>query len=103
MSLSALHKNPKHSWKLKLGVVLFLVGQVFSFAHASEYGSAAHEHIGVACVAVLNDEHDVLATKAQLAAPAFFSSACRVLSTHRVLPTERLRTLQPPATGPPSI
>jgi len=48
-------------WKLKLGIILFLVGQLFSIVHASEHGSETHEHDGALCLATLNEEQGELA------------------------------------------
>ena len=95
--------NAKHNWKLKLGILLFLIGQAFSLAHASEHGSAPHAHDGVACVGVLTDEHDLLIPRAGLAAPAVNAIASKAIATGRTLFPKRARALQPPATGPPSI
>ena len=95
--------NAKHNWKLKLGILLFLIGQAFSLAHASEYGSTPHDHDGVACVGVLTDEHDLLVPSAKLAVPAVNATASKAIPTGRTLLLKRQRAFQPPATGPPSI
>jgi len=98
-----MHLNAKHSWKLTLGILLLLIGQAFSLAHASEHGSVPHDHDGVACVGVLNDEHDLLASSATPAAPAVNATASKAIPAGRILLLKRARALQPPATGPPSI
>jgi len=45
-----VHLTPKYTWKLKLAIALFLLGQSFSIAHAFEHGSDSHHHDGVACI-----------------------------------------------------
>lgn len=99
----AMSPARKHSSKLTLGVILFLVGQLFSLAHASEFGSDPHEHNGVACVAILTDEHDGLTPATNLNAVGF---NLRTFTPSPILglpPLVQPRATRPPATGPPSI
>lgn len=93
----------QHKWITWLGIVLFLAGQTLSIAHASEFGPGPHEHNGVACFAILNDEQDGIDAAANAAAPTFIALvSTTVQPTKQALP-KRLLSLRPPPTGPPSI
>ena len=91
----------RHNWVLRLGLVLLLAGQVFSVAHASEFGRAPHEHDGVLCVAVLTDEPEGLVPTANLTASEFIALVADVPRPAREAPPKCLRSIRPPATGPP--
>lgn len=52
--------------QILLGTILFLAGQFFSTAHAVEFGVTPHEHGGVVCVPIVNDDQDVLLPVASL-------------------------------------
>ena len=95
--------NAKHNWKLKLGILLFLIGQAVSFAHASEHGSIPHDHDGVACIGILSDENDLLVLNTGLSAPVVYAIAANTDPVRRVLNLACPYAFQPPATGPPSI
>jgi len=97
---------------LKLGLALFLTGQVFSVAHASEFGHAPHEHNGVQCAAIVNnnnddddngDEQEGLGASASPIASHWTVLLIALLHTTSQAPQPRMRALRPPATGPPSI
>ena len=94
---------PLYNWKRKLGILLFLFGQVVSVAHASEFGTAPHEHDGVECVAILTDDHDGLIPATALIAPALMAQAIGLAATTSQVPPALPRAIRPPATGPPSI
>ena len=76
----------RHNWVLRLGLVLLLAGQVFSVAHASEFGRAPHEHDGVLCVAILTDEQEGLVPTANLKASAFIALVAAVPQSARDAP-----------------
>ncbi|MCY3640739.1 MAG: hypothetical protein OXH37_06970 [Gammaproteobacteria bacterium] len=103
MQNGAMSRITQHNWMSKLAIALFLAGQVFSVAHASEFGSDHHEHNGVACHAILNDEQEDLTAAANLTASTFIAVASAVPWSARQAPLERLRSIRPPPTGPPSI
>ena len=93
----------RHNWVLRLGLVLLLAGQVFSVAHASEFGRTPHEHDGVACIAILTDEPEGLVPTANLTASEFIALVADVPRPAIEAPPKCLRSIRPPATGPPSI
>ena len=90
------------SWSSRLGLALLLLSQLVATAHASEFGSTRHEHDGVVCLAILNDEQDELVPATDLAAPVFNTRAASVCAIMRPALTEYPRSIWPPATGPPS-
>jgi hypothetical protein len=92
-----------HRWRLKLGILLFLAGQLFSAAHALEFGPTPHEHDGVLCLAIHSFELDDLVPAADPTAPAFGPSVALILETASPAGLLRPRGLLPPATGPPSL
>ena len=98
-----MHRALLHKWKFTLGVILFLTGQAFSLAHAAEFSSLPHDHDGVTCVAILNDEQDGLIPAAACVLPTGNYFAASKLTTPSASPLLRLRAFRPPATGPPSI
>jgi len=71
-------------------------------AHAIEFGLHEHEHDGVTCVALLNDDSDPVAIVDQLTAfDGYFPAGTAVpVQTNPVLFGVR-RAIRPPATGPP--
>ena len=93
----------QNNWKLHLGIILFLAGQVFSIAHASEFGSDSHEHNGVVCVAILNDEPEALVSAKPATTPTFKNGASNARPALQPAYFQHLRAIRPPATGPPSI
>ena len=99
----AMSRITQHNRIAKLAIVLFLAGQVFSVAHASEHGTEPHAHNGVVCLAVLTDEQDGLVPSANLTASTFLAWVpAAPLSTPQA-PLERQHSIRPPPTGPPSI
>jgi len=88
---------------LSLVAFLLLAGQLYSVAHASEFGPLPHEHNGFVCLAVFADEQDALVPTANLTA-AMFTGPVRAVrpSARQALPA-RLSAIRPPPTGPPSI
>lgn len=98
MSIAALP-----DWKLKLGIVLFLVGQLFSVVHASEHGSGTHEHDGIICLATLNDVQDGLIHSAAPGATFPATSCSKLARDSGQTLLKRLRAIRPPPTGPPFI
>jgi hypothetical protein len=99
----AMPSNTHHRWKVKLGIALLLAGQLFSIAHAAEFGTIPHEHNGVVCLAALNNEQDEFLPPYELAPPSFNSQTIAENSPHRFDPAKRSSAILPPATGPPSI
>lgn len=93
----------QRNWKFKLGILFFLVGQLFSIAHASEHGPDTHEHNGVVCLAILSDEQDALVPSADQIKLFFVASGSRATDTIRQAPLKHLRAIRPPPTGPPLI
>jgi len=92
----------QHKWLPRLGLALFLAGQALFIAHASEFGPGHHEHDGVACFAILNDEQEAPVAAANGVAATFVAWISATLqSTNQALPT-RLLSIRPPPTGPPS-
>ena len=98
-----MHKVAQNRLKLSLGLLLFLVGQLFSIAHAAEHGTDAHEHNGVVCVVAVSDDATGLLPEASLAVESFprVSSLLPVLAAPVHGAAQAL--LLPPPTGPPSI
>lgn len=92
-----------HDRILKLGIALFLVGQLFSVAHASEFGPAPHEHNGVACIAILGDEQDALIPTSSLVEPIFVFFPTAITRTAREGHLDLIRAIRPPPTGPPAV
>ncbi len=96
-------RAPHKSCKLTLGIILFLASQLFATAHASEFGSAPHEHNGYACLALSVDDHDGLVPTADLRTPALRPGTATTLLTPAPAPADAGTAVRPPATGPPSI
>jgi hypothetical protein len=96
-------RAPHKRCKLTLGILLFLASQLFATAHASEFGTAAHEHSGYACLALSVDDHDGLAPAADLCTPALRPGTSTTLLMPVPKPTDAGAAVRPPATGPPSI
>ncbi|XOV82889.1 MAG: hypothetical protein ACFHXK_18780 [bacterium] len=97
-SLRAMYKP-----KTVFALALFLIGQAFASAHAIEFGNQPHEHDGVVCVAILNDELDDLLATNQLVTDSCEPDQAAAFC----LPPQNLFSrnfaTKPPATGPPSI
>jgi len=98
-----MHLTAKHSWKLKLAIALFLIGQSFSIAHATEHGSGIHDHDGVACIGILSDENDLQVPGPGLSAPVRYATRSIADPIRRTRCVDASTALKPPATGPPSI
>jgi len=83
--------------------VLFLFGQIFAVAHAAEFGTDTHEHDGVVCLAIINDEYAglELATAQDLPVIAATRSEFVVIADQSF--RDNTRSIRPPPTGPPSI
>ncbi len=92
-----------HRRMLKLGMALFLTGQVVAVAHAAEHGPDPHEHGGIVCSAILNDEQEGIVPIACLTASPVIASVFDGPRSARQAPPERPRSVRPPPTGPPSI
>ena len=93
----------QHNWIPRLGIVLFLAGQAHSIAHATEFGPGPHEHDGVVCLAILNDEQEDLVAAANVATSMFMAVVSATFqSTKQALP-KRQRSIRPPPTGPPLV
>lgn len=90
------------NWNFKPGITLLLVGLLFSIAHAAEHGSGAHEHEGVVCLVILNDEQDALIPQANLIALSATLVSDKAIATRQVSPAFQ-GVIRPPSTGPPSI
>ncbi len=79
-----------------------IIGQLFFAAHAIEHGTEPHEHNGVACLTVLNDElEDVLPT-ARVDALSFESTKSAPLPLANQFFSPKNMAVRPPSTGPPS-
>lgn len=100
---AAMSPITQHHWIPRLGIALFLIGQAFSVAHASEFGTDHHEHNGVACFAILNDEQEGLVPAANLTASTFIAWISAAPQSARPAPLKRQHSIRPPPTGPPSI
>lgn len=89
-------------WRSVLTLALFLIGQSFATAHAIEYGNQPHEHNGVVCLTLLNDEPDGLEPAKQLVTQSFGLDESKPFSLPNPVLTTKNLTLKPPPTGPPS-
>lgn len=98
-----MSRASQHRWNLRLGALLFLVGQCISAAHASEFGTVPHEHAGYSCLAVLLDDPEDPAPAAALQTPALKTSVRIPVQIARSAPIGSVQAVRPPATGPPSI
>ena len=99
----AMSPIAQHNRIAKLAIALFLAGQAFSVAHASEFGTEPHVHNGVVCLAILTDEQEGLVASANLTAATFLAWIPAAPQSARQAPLERLHSIRPPPTGPPSI
>ncbi len=89
----------KNSWKLKLGIFLFLASQLMASAHALEFGDAPHEHNGYACVALSADDQTGAATNCSALVTKVILSAVVVVAP--TAPESTNDVTLPPAIGPP--
>lgn len=98
-----MSRTTENSWNVKLGIVVFLAAQLFSVAHATEFGAAPHEHDGFVCLASLSEGQDDLVVATQLAAPQSVEQSALIIRLVEQEVAIRLRSVRPPSTGPPSI
>ncbi len=96
-------KSCKNSLMQKFAIILFLIGQAFSVAHAGEFGSHPHDHNGIHCYAILNDEQEGFGATTHSAEPAFLACVVAVPESARQAPAKPANSVLPPSTGPPSI
>ena len=89
----------KSSWKLKLGIALFLASQLVASAHALEFGDAPHEHNGYSCVALSAD--DQVAPVANGSALVTRVILKNVVAVTPNSPESTNDVALPPAIGPP--
>jgi len=86
---------------VRLGTVLFLLGQLLSIAHALEHGHGAHEHEGQSCIAALLDEGSFsTALIPDTSGSIVVRPECAIPTS--IDPKKRVWS-RPPSTGPPSI
>ena len=89
----------KNSWKLKLGIFLFLASQLVASAHALEFGDEPHEHNGYACLALsVDDQPGVVANDSPLVTKV---TLCDVVAVTLNAPESTNYVALPPAIGPP--
>jgi len=89
----------KNSWKLRLGIFLFLTCQLMAPAHAVEFGDTPHEHNGHTCVALsAEDQPGVVAHSSTLVANVVLSTVVAVAPN---TPDSTNNVALPPAIGPP--
>ena len=89
---------------LLLAALFVLLGQFFAIAHAAEFGVHEHEHDGVLCFSIINDDQDGLITPAAPMLSAVAAEASQALAwLPKPVAPFRSRVIRPPPTGPPSI
>ena len=89
----------KNSWKLKLGIALFLASQLVASAHALEFGDAPHEHHGYACVVLsVDDQVDLVTNGSALVSRVILKNVVAVTPNS---PESTNDVALPPAIGPP--
>lgn len=93
----------RNSWIQITALVLFLLGQALSVAHAAEHGGHDHEHEGVVCLALIHDEQEGLVPATGGMLPSVGVEVPQTSQIPELLRSVQASALRPPPTGPPSV